>query len=210
MFDHTTSEDELKQRQERIVGSPQRIEALPREAVLEEAIASWTAMRANYNLPPGPIEDLPEIFFTMLRRPALWDAMSKMTFALTGSAAIGIRERELLILRVGWRNGAPYEFGEHVKKSYAAGLTAEDIARVKEGPSADGWTELERALILAVDELKDDVMISDETWSILSAHLTQEQLLELPILIGQFTMVSYFQNALRMPLIADNKGLLAC
>jgi len=40
--------------------------------------------------------------------------------------------------------------------------------------------------------------------------LTQEQLLELPILIGQFTMVSYFQNALRMPLIADNKGLLAC
>jgi len=161
-------------------------------------------------LPPGPIEDLPEIFFTMLRRPALWDAMSKMTFALTGSAAIGVRERELLILRVGWRNGAPYEFGEHVKKSYAAGLTAEDIARVKEGPGADGWTELERALILAVDELKDEVMISDATWSTLSAHLTQEQLLELPILIGQFTMVSYFQNALRMPLIADNKGLLAC
>ena len=52
-------------------------------------------------------------------------------------------------------------------------------------------------------------MISDPTWEILSKRLDDKQLFELPVLVGQFTTVAYFQNALRLRLDGDNVGLRA-
>jgi 4-carboxymuconolactone decarboxylase len=52
-------------------------------------------------------------------------------------------------------------------------------------------------------------MISDSTWAVLSKRLDEKQLFELPVLAGQFTMVAYFQNALRLWLGQGNIGLRA-
>ncbi|CAN7659395.1 hypothetical protein LJR225_005239 [Phenylobacterium sp. LjRoot225] len=52
-------------------------------------------------------------------------------------------------------------------------------------------------------------MITDGTWAVLARTLTEPQLIELPILIGQYQGVAYLQNALRIRLMEGNEGLRA-
>lgn len=207
------SKDELAQREAEIIGKAPRIEELSRDQYHDEAMKQWTALRSNYagkQLEPGNPADLPTIFFTMLRRADAWQKMTDLSMALTGKAAIDVRSREILILRVGWLLQAPYEFGEHVTKAREAGcLTDTEIKRVTLGADSDGWSEYEAALIRAADELHSDAMITDGTWHVLSQHCSAEVLIEIPMLVGFFTTIGYVQNALRLPLRGVNEGLKA-
>lgn len=114
-----------------------------------------------------------------------------------------------MVLRVAWLWQAPYEWGEHVKLAKAAGITSEEIERVTAGSAAPGWDDHEAALLRAAEELCADAMISDATWAVLAQRLDEQQLFELPVLVGQFTNVAYFQNALRLRLESHNPGLHA-
>ena len=120
-----------------------------------------------------------------------------------------MRDRELVILRTGWLCRAPFEWGEHVRIGRQLGLTGEEIERVIEGSTAGGWSEHERALLAATEELHAGAMISDATWEVLSRSMSDTQLFELAVLVGQFTTVAYWQNALRLPLGEGNAGLAA-
>ena len=64
-------------------------------------------------------------------------------------------------------------------------------------------------LLTAVDEPKRDAMISDATWAALAQTLDDKQLIELPIVIGQYRTVAYYQNSLRLRLHEGNAGLKA-
>src|SRR5262245_53826338 len=78
------------------------------------------------------------------------------------------RDRELLILRIGWLNQAEYEFAQHELIAKRGGLTEADIGRLKEGPKATGWTEHEAALLQLADDLHENSVVSDATWAALS------------------------------------------
>lgn len=51
--------------------------------------------------------------------------------------------------------------------------------------------------------------ISDAAWTTLAKRLDEKQLLELPVLVGQFTNVAFFQHVLRLRLESPNPGLRA-
>ena len=61
----------------------------------------------------------------------------------------------------------------------------------------------------ATEELYEDAMISDATWATLAKRLDERQLIELPIVIGQYQAVAYYQNSLRLRLHDGNLGLKA-
>jgi hypothetical protein len=50
-------------------------------------------------------------------------------------------------------------------------------------------------------------MISDDTWAELTQELDDKQLLELPLLVGQYQGVAYLQNSIRLQLSSGNRGL---
>jgi len=50
-------------------------------------------------------------------------------------------------------------------------------------------------------------MVSDETWAVLAERLDYKQQIELLVVVGQFTNVAFFQNALRFRLAPGNLGL---
>jgi 4-carboxymuconolactone decarboxylase len=106
------------------------------------------------------------------------------------------RHRELLVLRIGWLCRSGYEWGQHVVMGRAAGLTEEEIERIAEGPDADGWDPVERALLRATDELHGDAFVSDATWAALGAHFDDHQLLDVLFTVGQYAMVSMVLNSL--------------
>ena len=58
-----------------------------------------------------------------------------------------------MILRVAHNTGCDYEWGHHERLGQRAGLSAEEIARVRSGPEAAGWSERQALLLRAADEL---------------------------------------------------------
>lgn len=200
---------DTRAREALILGKPPRIPPLRPEEVAQEALANTAKLRkaASGSTVPVSMAEVPELVMTLLCHPELYQRVSDLGVQLLGRGTLAPRERELAVLRVGWLCQAPYEWGEHVRVAKMVGLTSEEIERVTLGSSASGWTEHESAILRAVEELKEVAMISDATWETLSKRLDDGQLFELPVLIGQFTMVAYFQNALRLRLSQDNIGL---
>lgn len=110
------------------------------------------------------------------------------------------RERELVILRIGWLCEAEYEWAQHVKIGKDAGLTDVEIERIKAGPNARGWNEPDTLLLQATDELRRAAFISDATWKGLSAHFDTKQLMDVVFAVGQYNLVSMALNTLGVQL----------
>jgi 4-carboxymuconolactone decarboxylase len=135
------------------------------------------------------------IFKTIANHPAL--AKRWMVFAnhILGKSTLAVRERELIILRIGYLCQSGYEWGQHVLIARQAGMTAEEIRSCKTGPSTPGLSELDRLLLQATDELHADAHVSDATWAGLSKLLNTQQLMDVVFTVGQYNLVSMALNS---------------
>lgn len=145
------------------------------------------------------------IFRTMATHEKL--AKRWMVFAnhILSKSTLSPREREIAILRIGWRCQAGYEWGQHVVIGKAAGLSDAEIDNIKTGADA-GWSAHEALIIRAADELKDDAFISDKTWSGLKQTYSDQQMMDLVFTCGQYNMVSMALNSFGVQLDDDIEG----
>lgn len=204
----TTREEQIDQREMEILGQPPRIAPLAPEDFTAEAIEAAAALRQAAGLSDDG--SVPNYVATMLRYPAMFKAHTDFAMILMTQGALTARARELAVLRTGWLCLAPFEWGAHVDIGRrAAGLTAAEFERVQQGSDAPEWNEADRSILKAVEEMMDGAMISDATWDVLARHYDDKQLIELPILVGQYIGVAYLQNSLRIRLMPGNDGLRA-
>ena len=127
---------------------------------------AWTAEQRTFLEPFEQRGRLYNVFTTMANHPDLrahWIRLSRRISC--GATRSILRDREILILRIGWLCRAEYEWAQHVRLGKTAGLSDDDIRRIAEGPTAAGLTDHDRLLLQAVDELRDDAMIGDATWT---------------------------------------------
>lgn len=200
----------LAARQADTVGKPPRIPPMTPEEISPEALAVVKSMRKAVGLNPDDMNEVPDYMSIVLRHAGLYDKFGFWGLELLARGALAVRDRELAVLRTGWLLRAPFEWGEHVAFSKrSACLTPEEIGQIQRGSSDPAWSEKDRAILRAVEELHADAMVSDATWAVLAQHLDQKQLIELPFVVGHYTMVAYYQNALRIPVAAGNEGLTA-
>ena len=75
------------------------------------------------------------------------------------------------------------------------GLNDDEIRRIGVGADAPGWSESDRALLRATEELWDDAMVSDATWRELARFLNTEQLMDVVFTVGQYNLVSMALNS---------------
>jgi 4-carboxymuconolactone decarboxylase len=136
------------------------------------------------------------IFRTLAAHPKLLKKWLVFGNHILNKSTLPPRERELLILRVGWLCRAEYEWGQHVVIGKKAGLTDDEIDRIKEGPDAPGWSEFDATLLRAVDDLRAQSFISDAVWDALAATYDTPQLLDLIFTVGQYNLVSMALNTL--------------
>lgn len=194
-------------REARILGNPPRIAPLAPEEFTAEAKALTRKIDNAAGLDPD--EHVSEWLATVLRHPALFQAHTELAVTLM-AGTLPARDRELAVLRTGWLCQAPFEWGGHVELGKRiAGMTTEEIEQVITGSSAPGWSAHDRAVLRAVEEMLGDAMISDETWAVLARTYDECQLLELPILVGQYLGVAFLQNSLRVVLPEGYQGLRA-
>ena len=160
-----------------------RVQPLP-EAEWDPSIADRLRGRGN----------TPNIMRTLAHHPQLYKRWSVFGNHVFSKSTLPPRERELTMLRIGWRCRSAYEFGQHTLIGTQCGLTDEEIARLVQPADAAGWSDFDRTLITAVDELHDDAFISDPTWQALAARYSTEQIMDFVFTVGQYTLVSMALN----------------
>ncbi len=142
------------------------------------------------------------IFRTLVREPkAIKGFLGWGNYVLSKRNALPAREREIVILRIGFLCKSGYEWTQHVAIGKREGLTDDEIARIKKGAEA-GWSAADAALIKASDELHHDQFITEPTWRALAAHFTQKQCMDVVFTAGQYTQVSMILNSFGVQLDA--------
>src|SRR3954470_21496988 len=140
----------------------------------------------------------PNGFTTLARHRALFRRWLRFARGLMPRRQLPRETTELLILHTAHNTGCDYEWHHHERIGQTAGLTAEEIARVREGPDAAGWSPRRQALLRAADELHADRTISDAAWAPLRAELVDHELIELCLLVGHYQMLAMTLNALQV------------
>jgi len=158
-----------------------------------------------YGAPPGREGPVLNIFRTLARNEPLFKQFSRLGGHLLRRGEVPAREREIVILRVGFRCASEYEFGQHTVIGKATGLTDDEIARLAH-EDASGWSGDDAALVAMADELCADDMVSDATWKLLAARWSDAQLLELLMLAGYYQLVSGVLNSAGVPLEPTTPG----
>ncbi len=139
------------------------------------------------------------IFRTMAHHPDLFRRWLVFAGHVLSKSTLPARQRELVILRVGWLCRSGYEWGQHVVIGKKAGLEEGELARIAHGPEASGWNREDRALLRATDELHRDAHISDSVWDELD-FLDVQQKMDLVFAVGQYNLVSMALNTLGVQL----------
>jgi alkylhydroperoxidase family enzyme len=128
----------------------------------------------------------------MAHHPDVTLAFNHLVAHVNYDSALSARQRELLVLRVAHVRGSAYEWGQHVYQGGQAGITPDEVERVRVGPSAEGWSPFERALVRAADELVGDARIGDDTYATLSAELDTRQLMDVVFTVGAYDAFAMF------------------
>ena len=173
-------------------GVPVRL-AKPRIAPVDHEHATLAQRRAidAFGLQPPVLN----IFATLARAPEALDAFRPWgSYVLSPDNSLSPREREIVILRVGARCRSGYEFAQHWRIGLHAGLSADEMARIRDG-SADDWPAPESALIRACDDIVADQFVSDASWAALRAHFTKRQMMDVVFTAGEYVMVSIMLNS---------------
>lgn len=140
-------------------------------------------------------EQIPNIFATLAHHPKLTKRWMVFGNHVLFKSSLSPRDRELIILRVGYLCKSGYEWAQHVVLAGFCDIDKGEIEQVKVGAKSESWSEKERLLMLAVDELLVDTFISQPTWDMLSVHYSTEQLMDLVFTVGQYNLVSMALNS---------------
>jgi 4-carboxymuconolactone decarboxylase len=170
----------------------------PRIAPLEPPYPADIAARFAAIMPAG-MEPL-KLFRTLARNERVLQRF--LAGGLLDRGSISLGERELVILRTCARCGSEYEWGVHVQIFAAkAGLSEAQVAAAAHGTASDpAWSPRQALLVRLVDELHDEKRIPAPLWAELAHHWSPEQLVELVVLAGSYTMVSLVTTAFEIEL----------
>lgn len=145
-----------------------------------------------------PDQPPPRILGTVAVHPHLLAPMLQFSAALA-SGVLPRRASEILALRAAWNCRSDFEWGHHTNYGLAAGLSQDEIDRLAGGDSGVGWSAVDTILIDAADELHSSQDLSDVTWERLAATWDEAQLIEIPFVVGQYTMLSMVAKATGVP-----------
>jgi len=132
---------------------------------------------------------------TLARNKPLNRAFGPFAQAVLFEGGLSRRNVELAVLRMGWNCQSVYEFGQHTLFGLDAGLTSSEIHAVTRPLNQHPWTDEERTVLQAVDELYVDDCIGERTWNAAAAIFSDAEMLHLVMAAGCYRLVSGVLNS---------------
>lgn len=168
---------------------PIAIEDATQEQILTLAVDPEAAAgRVNLNL-----------FRTMLNNPEFMGNWRYFGDYVNSTPSISNRDRELLIMRLGWLYYAEYEWAIHYNQAINNGLSPAQIEAVKVGAEHESWDSFDRAWLRAADSLVKEAFISDTDWAVLTQRYSETDLIVMLGIAAHYHLVAMITNTLGVP-----------
>jgi 4-carboxymuconolactone decarboxylase len=167
---------------------------LSRPRVKPATPSSWTPDQREVLEPYERDKRLLNIFMTIGNNPKALKAFATWGGYVRRETRLEEREKELVILRMGWLCKAGYEWTQHKRLALAAGLSEVEVERIKTGAAAPGWSDKEAALLETVDELQSAYFVSDKTWNRLRSHYSEASCMDVVYITGHYSQVCMILN----------------
>lgn len=180
------------------VEDPQGDRSAPEPRVRPIRRDEWTAETRRALGALADRDPLDNVFATLAQYPDLLRRYSVFGTHILRKSTLSARAREFAILRIGVLNGCEYEFAQHARIGIGIGIDESEIRAVRTGSAAPGWSDEDRLVLQAAEELFCDGIISDETWYALADSYNQEQMMDLTYTIGCYNMISWALNSFRV------------
>lgn len=172
----------------------------PRDAripMLDTDDAQTAAARVGV---PAGMADL-SVFKVLLRHEELAARVNALLHQLLWKGALDARLRELIIMRIGWRQGSLYEWTQHWRVARMLEVPEDDLVAVRRWKLSDRFGQADRAVLAATDETLSSGAISAETWAELEATVPDERArIEVVIAIANWSMFAQLLRSLQVPL----------
>jgi 4-carboxymuconolactone decarboxylase len=141
-----------------------------------------------------------KLFRTVARNEHVLERFRTIGAYLLNFGKLDAADREIVLHRTCARCGCEYEWGVHAAVfARGVGLSEEQLAATVSGNADDpAWSARQSLLVRLADELHDDADVSDQLWAGLTAHWTEEELIELIAVAGFYHLVSFAANAARV------------
>ena len=173
---------------------PQRRLRTPRIGPL--AAAEWTdAQRQVVERRAGGAEP-GNALRTLVRVPALADRVFAFRDYVSTGSTLSPRHRAILILRTAWLAQSAPVWAAHADVAADAGLTAEELTSLAEGPSLERWNPFEDALVGFADQLFRNSSVTDVTWAALAERYDEHNLIDAVATVADTTALAIVFNAL--------------
>jgi 4-carboxymuconolactone decarboxylase len=109
---------------------------------------------------------------------------------LLQTSPLSPRLRELAVLRVNAYRYSEYQWYHHVELAEREGLSMEQMVAVGQGAEAKVWSDLDRAVIRAVDQLMTTSTLDDAAWKALAKELDDRQIMDLIFTVGCYAFLA--------------------
>ena len=155
------------------------------------------------NLPPDARAALDRIvqsrgevtrpFQLLLHAPALAERVAELGHLVRFGSSLTDHDRELVTLATGRALGCAFVWESHLDAAAAAGVPAETIEMLEQGPAS--LESRERVLVSFVDELCGTGAVSEGTFGAVRELLEPPEIVELATTVGYYTMLAYVMGA---------------
>ena len=150
-------------------------------------------------------------FRTLLVHPEAVKGVLPFANYILSESTLTPRHRDLLILRTAWNARSAYLWSKHERGVFTApvvtpiaGPPIDPFARESLGAIANrqakGFSDFERTLLRAADELHEYSFINDDTWAAMAKDYSTHQLMDAAFTVAEMTMIAAIVNSVQTDL----------
>ena len=130
------------------------------------------------------------VLLTFAHHPKLADLFSQFNIHLLSTSSLPVKPRQIAIMRVAWVCKANYMWSSHLSTSIRCGLQPDMFRPIQVGADDPYFTEFERVVIRATEELVNDHRVSDGNWQALTKEWNNQQMLDFLFTVGAYVTVA--------------------
>ena len=134
--------------------------------------------------------DTNPVLLTFAHHPQLDDLFSAFNIHLLSTTTLPVKLRQIAIMRTAWICKATYMWSSHLRTSIRCGLAPDMFRPIQAGADDPYFTDFERAVIRATDELVENKKLGDANWRALTSEWNTRQVLDFLFTVGAYVMVA--------------------
>jgi 4-carboxymuconolactone decarboxylase len=130
------------------------------------------------------------VLLTLAHHPQLADLFSQLNIHLLSTSTLPVKQRQIAIMRLAWICKATYMWSSHLSTSVRSGLDAQMFRPIQVGAADPYFSEFERVVIRATEELVNERKIGDVNWQALMQEWNNQQMLDFLFTVGAYVTIA--------------------